>query len=75
MALNRQSGVLFRHPAAVVHDGDQVLAAILDGHQNLLGSRVNRIFNELLDDGGRTLHHLSGGDLVDQRFVEDADIV
>jgi len=37
------------------------------------GPRIEGVLHQFLEDGGRTLHHLAGGELVDEGVGEDAD--
>ena len=62
--LQRQLGVIRRHPLAVVFDAHQALAAKLDGHRDASGAGVDGVFDQLLDDRRRALDDLAGGDLV-----------
>ena len=51
-------------PCAVVGDADQLAAARLDFDANAIGAGVERVLQQFLHDRGRTIHHLTGGDLV-----------
>jgi hypothetical protein len=64
MALDGQPGVLRIHPFSVVLDADQLLAAEFDGDGQPPGAGVDRVLDQLFDDGGRTFNHLARGDLV-----------
>ena len=48
---------------AVVLDPDGSGAALLDGDRDLVGVGVEGIFDEFLDDGGRSFDDFTGGDL------------
>ena len=61
IASRASSGV---HPLAVVFDADELLAAELDGDGDAARAGVERVLDQLLDDRGRTLDDLAGGDLV-----------
>ena len=65
MALEREDGVARGHAAAVVGDPDQRPAAgvALDGDRP--GTGIQGVVDQLLDDRGRALDHLAGGDLID----------
>ena len=52
------------HAAAVIGDPEEGHAAVPDLHGDLGGSGIHGVFQQLLDHGGRTLHHLAGGDEV-----------
>ena len=56
--------VLGRHTAAVVGDPKEGHAAVPDLYGHLAGAGIHCVFQQLLDDGGRTLHHLTGGDQI-----------
>ena len=51
--------ILSTHPAAIVGDPQIAHAAILNFNRDIAGAGVNRVFNQLLDDRGRTLDHLT----------------
>ena len=70
--------VLRRHAAAVVRDADigRAPAADLDGY--ILRPSVERVLDQLLDDGSRTLDHLAGGDHISHmglKYVYDRHMV
>ena len=54
-------GILRGHAAAVIRDPDAGGAPILDGNGDVSGPGVKGVFHQLLDDGGRPLHHFAGG--------------
>ena len=56
--------VVGAHAAAVVGDAQKGHAAVLNLHCNVFGPGVHGVFQQLLDDAGRTLHHLTGGNEV-----------
>ena len=62
--LDRQPRVLRLHPFAVVLDADLLLAAELDVDREPRRAGVDRVLDQLLDDRGRPLDDLAGGDLV-----------
>ena len=64
MALDRQARILRVHALAVVLDANQLLAAELDGDGEAPRAGVDRVLDQLLDDRGRTLDDLAGGNLV-----------
>ena len=57
-------GILGAHTAAVVRDPQEGHAAVPDFYGDLGGTGIHGIFQQLLDHGGRTLHHFAGGDEV-----------
>jgi hypothetical protein len=71
--LDRQLRVLGRHPLAVVFDEHKLLAAELDGDADAPCARVDGVLDELLDDRGRSLDDLAGGNLVRQLERQPAD--
>ena len=62
--LDRQPRILRLHPLAVVLDADLLLAAELDVNREPARAGVDRVLDQLLDDRGRPLDDLAGGDLV-----------
>ena len=64
VALERQPGVLRLHSLAIVVDANQLLAAELDGNRDAPGTGVERVLDELLDDGSRTFDDFAGGNLI-----------
>ncbi len=73
VALHRQFEVGGIHAGAVVDNADQSASASLDGHLDAPRAGVERVLDQLLHRRGRPLHHLAGGDAVDQHAVEPAD--
>ena len=72
--MHRESRVFWRHALAVVLDTNQGPAALLDGHGDPSGTRIERVLDEFLDDRGRPLDHLAGRDLVGERGRQDLDL-
>ena len=62
------------HAAAVVGDADKGHAAVADLDRNGRRARVDRVFDQLLDGGGRTLHDLARGDQVGDMRVKLLDL-
>ena len=50
----------------IIADLDKAFAAVTDINIDLCRSRINGIFNQFLDGGGRPLNDLAGGNLVYQ---------
>ena len=73
MPLDREPRVLGRHPAAVVADEQALDAAAVDLDLDPRGAGVERVLDELLDDRGRPLDDLAGGDPVDHLSGEAAN--
>ena len=66
VALQCEGKLLLRNAAAVVGNQYALQSSALNAHFNAVGTRINGIFNEFLDDGGRPLNHLACGDLTDE---------
>ena len=73
VGLKRQDQVVGGHPQAVVGDPDQIFTPALDAHVNPRRTRVNGVFEQLLDHARRPLHHLARGDLVHYRLRQLTD--
>ena len=74
MALEGQQRIVAHHAASVVDDANQFAAARFHVNANPLRSRVERIFQQLLHYGRRSLHHFAGSDLVRHLIGKNADI-
>ena len=57
------------HAASVVDDSDEPAPAAFDRHLDSPGPGIERVLDQLLHRRGRPLHHLAGGDTVDQDAV------
>ena len=64
MALEGQSCVRLGHALSVVDDLDRGAPCVHYQHVDVLGSRIYRILHQFLDDGSRSLYHLSRSYLV-----------
>lgn len=64
VALEGGKGVGTGHAGAVVGDFDEGAAALEDGKVDMGGAGVKGVFEEFLDDGGRTFNDFAGGYLV-----------
>ena len=73
MALDREHQVRGRHAGAVVGNAHQPRAAAREHHFDAPGPRVERVLDEFFHGRSRPLHHLSGGDAVDDGFGELTD--
>ena len=73
MALEGEESVVADHAVAVVGDADELAASGFDLDADAGGSGVERVFEELFDDGGGALDDFAGGDLVGHEVGEDAD--
>ena len=70
MSFQRKNRVFGAHAAAVVFDLEEKLSSALDSNRDPLGSGVEAVFNQLLDDRRRIFHDFSGCDLIDHRLRE-----
>ena len=73
MALDRERQIGPRHALAVVRDADEPAAAAIGEHVDAARAGIERVLDELLHDARRALHHLAGGDAVDDGLGELAD--
>src|SRR6266851_2036101 len=64
MPLEREQRVIAQHSAAVVRQPDQSPPAGFDIEAELGSAGIQRVLEQLLDDAGRPLDHLSGSDLI-----------
>jgi hypothetical protein len=71
MSLECQRYFCRRYPAAIVRDFYQADAPAPYLHPNLISPGVQRVFHQLLDHRGRSLHDLAGGYLGYRIFIED----
>ncbi len=60
-------------PQPLSDDADELAAAAFDFDADAGGAGVERVFEQLLDHGRRTVHHFAGGDLVGDLVGEYAD--
>ena len=73
MALDREREIGAGHPLAVVGDADQPPPAAVGRDLDAGRAGVEGILDQLLHDARRTLHHLAGGDAVDDVLGELTD--
>ena len=59
--------------AAVIAHAHQADAAALDVDLDAPRARIEAVFDEFLDHGGRPLDHLAGGDLIDEIAGKNTD--
>jgi hypothetical protein len=71
--LDRQRQVAGGHAGAIIGDPDQPPPAPVGHDLDPLGAGIERVLEQLLDHAGRPLHHLAGGDAVDDAFGKLAD--
>ncbi len=73
MALDGKLQILRRHAAAIVDDADQPPSARFDGNIDAGRARVEGVFDELLDGGGRPLDDFARRDAIDKHGIETSD--
>ena len=73
MARQRQRQLLLRDAAAVIGDRDALDAAFFQPDRNLGRAGIERVFEQFLDHGRRTLDHFAGGNLRDQVIGQRLD--
>jgi hypothetical protein len=61
------------YSAAVIPDSRETHAARFDFDFDTLRARIEAVLDQLLDDGRGAFDDLTGGDLVDEVIVENAD--
>ncbi len=71
MAHQRETHIGGIDPRAVVAHPQQRGAAALDFHVDASRLRIERVLDQLLDDGGRPLDYLAGSDLADEFIGQD----
>ena len=67
------AGIFRRHAAAVIGDADVRRPAVADLADHVAGSGVEGIFQQLLDNGSRALHHLTRGNQIGNMRGENID--
>ncbi len=75
VAVEGEACVDGRHAAAVVHDLDELLAAVAEVDLHAAGPRIDGVLHHLLDDRGGAVDHLAGGDLIGYHLGQQADSV
>ena len=71
MSLERKACIGLRHTLSVVDDLYGCLASVDDLHPDVLGSSVNGILNQFLDDRCGPLNDLTCGDLIGHRIGQE----
>ncbi len=74
VTLDGEREILRRHAATVVDDAQQPAPTGLDLHGDRARAGVDGVLDQFLHGRGRPLHHLAGGDAVDQHGVEPPDV-
>ncbi len=73
MAIDGEREVAMAHAAAVIGDADTPAAAAVGEDVDPARAGVDRVLHQFLHHARRPLHHLAGGDAVDDLFGELAD--
>jgi hypothetical protein len=73
VALDGQAHFLWGHAATVIGNEDSIYSTVLDLHTDFCGSGVEAIFQKLLQDGGRPIHHLACSNFSYNLFGEPPD--
>ncbi len=73
VTFDRQREIRAGHAATIVGDGDFSPAAAVGEDLDPARTGVDGVFDQLLDDARRTLHHLARGDAVDDLFGQLSD--
>jgi hypothetical protein len=66
MALQRQRQLITCDAAAIIDDANAPQPATFDFHPNSAGTGIQTVLDEFFDHRGRTCHHLTGCDLIDE---------
>ena len=73
MALEGQQRIVAIHAVAVVGDANQLASARFNFDADAIGAGVERVLQQLFDDGGGPIHHLAGGNLIGDLVGKNAD--
>ena len=68
MPFERKKDIICVHTGPVINNPDQPVASPLDLNGNVIGACVNGVFQELLDNGSRSLNNLACRNLVCEVF-------
>ena len=75
MAFEGELHILCRDPTSVVRNLNVGFTRPLDLNLNVICSRVQRVFDELLDNSSGTLDNLASSDLVDEGILKEFNAV
>jgi hypothetical protein len=75
VALKGQLRIFGAHANAIVFNGEKSFPAFLIMDANVVGTGVEAVFNELLDDSGRSFDHFTGGDLIGDVNRQHMDLI
>ena len=70
MAGQGQRQIIRTHPATIIRDADQGLAAISIGNVDPTRPGINGVFDQLFDGRGRAFHDLARRNPVDCGFIK-----
>jgi hypothetical protein len=68
MTFSRQNQIAPGYPMAIISNPNKFDATTFHPDSNLSRSCVNAVFDKFLDNRGRSFHHLTGCNLIDQRI-------
>ena len=68
MTCQRQQQFIPGNSATIINHANQTLAALLQGNLDRLRTRIQTVFNQLLNHRRRSLNDFAGSDLVDQEI-------
>ena len=66
--------LLFINTASVVGNADEGNAALLYFHGYGRGTGINGVFHQLLNDRSRSLHHFTGGNLINCLLIQHSNL-
>ena len=72
MALHRERHFVGSHSASVVGHFDAADASIGQANDDPARSSVDGVLNQLFQRAGRSFHHFTGGDTIDEMFGQAA---
>ena len=61
------------HPDAIINHLDKLTTCLTQNNLNLRGMCINAVFEQLLNDAGRTLHDFARCNLISDRIREEMD--
>jgi hypothetical protein len=69
----REVNLVGAHPHAVVAHADELAPGVLEIHSDGRAAGIDGVLHQLLHDRRRALHHLAGGNLVDEMVGQTMD--
>ena len=73
MSGQSQGQLIPGNTVAIIADANQFHATVFHLHAQALGTCVQAVFQQLLDDRGWAFHHLTGSNLVSQAIIKEAN--